>query len=368
MKNKLQLSQKIVESLLEPADIVINGSRPWDIEVRDERLFTHILTHGSSAIGTSYVDGWWECEALDELTRRALESSHLFPSTNALALPSELWNRIKHRVRNPQSPERSVEVLQKHYEQDEKLFRNMLDKHMQYSCAYFQNTDKIEEAQRKKLALIEKKLNLSTEDTLLDVGCGWGGLAKHAAQNTGCRVTGLNISQKQIAFAREFCKDLPVEFECKDYRSLKNKYSKIVSVGMFEHVGPSNQRTFMETISRNLSSGGVFLLQTITKNQSNRVCDPWISKNIFPNGHIPSPAQVAKSAENLLILKNAENIGAYYDKTLLAWQKNFEKAWPSLQDAFGESFHRMWNFYLLTCAGAFRANSLQCHQFVFFKK
>jgi cyclopropane-fatty-acyl-phospholipid synthase len=247
------------------------------------------------------------------------------------------------------------------------LFFSFLDAQHQYSCAYFKDTDDLETAQEKKLELIARKLDLSKGDRLLDIGCGWGGLARYAASEHGCDVTAVNISQEQLRYAREICKDLPVSFIDRDYRSIEGVYDKIVSVGMFEHVGPKNYRTFMKVVHRSLKDDGVFLLHTIGGNESRTNYDRWMNTYIFPNGILPSLKQISEASEGLFVIEDVHNLGPHYDKTLMAWNERFQKAWPQLEERYGIRFKRMWEYYLLSCAGAFRARDVQLWQIVMTK-
>jgi cyclopropane-fatty-acyl-phospholipid synthase len=242
-----------------------------------------------------------------------------------------------------------------------------LDPYKQYSCAYFHETDDLADAQVRKLDLIRRKLHLEGRDHLLDIGCGWGGLARYMAERVGCTVTGVNVSSEQLQFARQWCRDLPVHFLDRDYRAINGVYDKIVSVGMFEHVGVKNYRTFMKVVHRSLKSDGIFLLHTIGGNVSQFTCDPWIHRYIFPNGMLPSIAQIARAAEGLFVIEDWHNFGPHYDKTLMAWHANFQRAWPELRSRYGQRFKRMWEYYLLSCAGAFRARTIQLWQIVLTK-
>jgi cyclopropane-fatty-acyl-phospholipid synthase len=361
------ISQRVIESILEPQDIHINGNRPWDMVVRDERVFRDIVTRGSLGLGNAYTQGWWDSPALDEWMYRVSQSpalrsartlTHIIP--NALATASEF-------LYNTQSLPRSQHVLKKHYELNLPLFANMLDPLMQYSCAHFGNTKTLPEAQVEKLDLIARKLEISERDTLLDIGSGWGGLAKYFSENKGCSVTGINISQKQIQFSEKFAPSQKVSFQNRDYRQIEGIFDKVVSVGMFEHVGPQNYRAFMKSAHKALRPGGLLLIQSITKSTSDKICDPWIKRNIFPNSHIPSLAQVSAAAEDLFVLESVQNIGEHYDKTLMCWHKNFTKNWEKISPSFDSAFQRKWTYYLLTCAGVFRARELGCCQVLFRK-
>jgi cyclopropane-fatty-acyl-phospholipid synthase len=202
---------------------------------------------------------------------------------------------------------------------------------------------------------------------LLDIGCGWGGLAKYAAENYGCAVVGITISEQQQRFAEVFCRGLPIEIRLQDYRDVKESFDRIVSVGMLEHVGFKNYRRYMESAFRCLKDEGLFLCQVIGDIASQARRDPWIARYIFPHSMLPSAARVTQAAERLLVLEDVHNFGAFYDRTLMAWETNVRRAWPQFKDRYGERFLRMWRFYLLSCAGAFRARSLELFQFVFSK-
>jgi cyclopropane-fatty-acyl-phospholipid synthase len=356
--------QQIVEPLLSRAGVAIGGTNPWDITVNDERFFARVLREKNLGLGEAYMDGWWDCRRLDEFICRVL-NIRLDVSVKGglkylpLLLPGILFNL--------QSKARARMVAERHYNLDSDLFLSFLDPYNQYSCAYFSNTDDLSCAQQNKLALICRKTAIGRTDHVLDIGCGWGGFAKYAAETHGCAVTAINISTEQIRYAAGFCKGLPVRLlEC-DYRDIQGRFDKIVSVGMFEHVGWKNYRTFMRVAHRCLKDDGIFLLHTIGGNESTRSCDPWITRYIFPNGMLPSIAQISQSIEGLFVVEDWHNLGPHYDKTLMAWNANFHAAWPRLEGRYDERFKRMWEYYLLSCAGAFRARSNQVWQVVLTK-
>ena len=345
------------------AGITVNGRNPWDIEVRDDRLYKRIWRDQSLGLGESYMDGWWECDRIDIMIHKILASG----------LENKVKGNFIYLLRflpaiffNLQSARRSRIIADRHYDLGNDLFFSFLDPdYKQYSCGYFAHTDDMHQAQRDKLALICNKLNLTSSDHLLDIGCGWGGLAKYAAENYGCKVTGVNISREQLRYARETCAGLPIQFVDCDYRTIEGRFDKIVSVGMFEHVGMKNYRTFMKTAHRCLKDNGIFLLHSIGCNTSSLGrADPWIARYIFPNGMLPSSAQLAKAAEKLFVMEDWHNIGPHYDKTLMAWNANFQRNWRHLKDKYDMAFKRMWEYYLTTCAGAFRARRLQVWQAV----
>ena len=348
-------------ALLKEAGVEINGTNPWDIQVHDQRWYGRVIRDKNLGLGESYMDGWWDCPRLDEMIFRLLCSG----------LENKVRGNFKYLLRflpamlfNLQSRSRARIIAERHYDLGNDLFFAFLDPYRQYSCAYFRDTDQLDQAQQNKMELICQKLHLSASDHLLDIGCGWGGLARYAAERFGCKVTAVNISGEQLRFAREFCRDLPVSFENRDYRAINGCFSKIVSVGMFEHVGCKNYRTFMQTVRRCLEDNGIFLLQTIGGNTSRTGCDPWVTKYIFPNGMLPSAAQIAKAVEGLFVIEDWHNLGPHYDKTLMAWNDNFQRAWPTLSQKYDTRFKRMWEYYLLSCAGSFRAREIQVWQYV----
>ncbi len=358
------MTPAILQELLASADIRLNGSNPWDIQVKDARWFERVWREKNLGLGESYMDGWWECAQLDEMFYRLLRCGLERQVRGSLRyllsyLPGVLFNL--------QSRLRSRIIARHHYDLGNDLFLAFLDDYQQYSCGYFEKTDDLHRAQLDKLALIAGKLQLSNSDHVLDIGCGWGGLARYVATQYGCQVTAVNISREQLHYARERCDGLPVHFRDCDYRSIDGRFDKIVSVGMFEHVGLKNYRTFIEVAHRSLKDEGIFLLQTIGSNISQRGCDPWVVKYIFPNGMLPSPAQIGKAAEGCFVIEDWHNLGPHYDKTLMAWNRNFQQAWPALKDRYDERFKRMWEYYLLSSAGAFRARSIQVWQIVMTK-
>lgn len=353
-----------VQKSLEQAGVTINGSQPWDIQVHDKRWFRRVLLEKNLGLGESYMDGWWDCERIDEMVCRLLRGGLEDQVKGGLRY---LMRFIPALIFNLQSRSRSRIIAERHYDLDNELFLSFLDGNLQYSCAYFDDTDDLEEAQRKKLELIARKLRLSKEDHLLDIGCGWGGLARYFAQTYGCRVTAVNISRQQLHHAQKICAELPVKFHDCDYREIDGIFDKIVSVGMFEHVGRKNYRTFMKVVHRSLKESGIFLLHTIGGNISSDNSDPWINKYIFPNGMLPSQKQIADASENLFVIEDVHNLGPHYEKTLMAWNSRFQEAWPHLSRKHDSRFKRMWEYYLLTCAGAFRARNIQTWQIVMTK-
>jgi cyclopropane-fatty-acyl-phospholipid synthase len=357
-------SRKVLEELLSTADVRIDGSRPWDIQVSNGRFFDRVLAGGSLALGESYMDGWWACKALDQFFDRVLSAGLDQRARRSLGV---WWFGLKSRVVNPQRVSRAFEIGKRHYDAGNELFRMMLDSRMNYSCAFWEKAMTLEAAQEAKLDLICRKLQMEPGLRLLDIGCGWGGLARYAAEKHGTCVRGITVSRQQADFARGYCEGLPVEIVLQDYRRLQETFDRIVSVGMFEHVGVKNYRTYMQVVHSSLTPGGLFLLHTIAGNTSVHATDPWISRYIFPDSMLPSARQIATAAEGLFVLEDWQSLGPHYDRTLMAWHANFVNGWDRFRAAYGERFFRMWTYYLLASAGSFRARSNQVWQIVFSK-
>ncbi len=358
--------KQTVQDLFTAVDVQINGTRPWDVQVHNENFYSRILSNGSLAFGESYMDGWWDCEALDQLFERLL-SGRVDKRVTARD-PSFLLVLLRAYILNPQSIKRAFIVGKEHYDMSNELFSLMLDEGMNYSCGYWKNAQDLNQAQINKLDLICQKMHLEPGMSVLEIGCGWGGFAKYAAQNYGVSVHGVTISKEQMQYAEDACQGLDVTFELKDYRKLNTEYDRIVSIGMFEHVGYKNYRKYMQVARRCLKDDGLFLLHTIGRNNSDRTAEAWINKYIFPNGMTPSVQQIGKAVENLFIIEDWHNFGQDYDTTLMAWHENFQNNWHRLEQTYDERFQRMWQYYLLMCAGSFRARRNQLWQLVLSKK
>jgi len=357
------------EKLLSLADIKINGSRPSDIQVHNPRFYARVLSQGSLGLGESYMEGWWSAKRLDEFFAKLLGAGlDRKVNTFGMALAA-----IGATITNPQRTSKAFEIGKHHYDIGNDLYSRMLDPTMSYSCGYWKKAKNLEEAQEAKLELICQKLHLEKGMTLLDIGCGWGGLAKHAAKNYGVKVVGITVSKEQAAYAQHSCKGLPVDIRLQDYRALdaSELFDRIVSVGMFEHVGVKNYRIYMETVREHLKDDdGLFLLHTIGGLRSENTTDRWISKYIFPRSMLPSMAQITHAAEGRFVIEDFHNFGPDYDKTLMAWNHNFNAHWHEIKDMYTERFphfERMWNYYLLSCAGSFRARKNQLWQIVLSK-
>ena len=353
----------VLRKLLARADVQIDGGRPWDMRVNDARAYRRILTRWSLGAGESYVDGDWDCERLDMMFERLLRADldRTAPGSAKLQL---LLESLRQRLFNRQTVARAHQVGERHYDAGNDVFEAMLDSRMVYSCAYWAHASNLESAQVHKLDMICRKLELKPGETLLDVGCGWGGLARHAAEHFGVSVTGVTISREQLALAEARCAGLPITLLLQDYRSLQGRFDKIVSVGMFEHVGLKNYATYFDTARRLLTPEGLFLLHTIGVDRRAPHTDPWIERYIFPNGKLPSPQEMARALEGRFVIEDWHNFGPDYDRTLMCWAERFEAAWPVLGQRYDEAFHRMFRYYLLSCAGFFRSRQGQLWQLV----
>jgi cyclopropane-fatty-acyl-phospholipid synthase len=353
--------ETILCQLLEPAGIGINGKNPWDLQVHDPRFYERVLSDGSLGVGESYMDGWWDCDSIDEMINRALKLNLDVRIGQAWKL---IFPLLKARLFNQQSRSKAFEVGEAHYDLGNDLYKAMLDKRLNYTCAYWKNASNLDEAQEAKLELICKKINLQPGMTVLELGCGWGSFARYAAEKYGAHILGVTVSREQVALGMELCKGLPVELRLQDYRQVEGKYDRVISIGVMEHVGYKNYRTYMQVVNRTLKEGGIAFFHTIGGIRSIKTGDAWSNKYIFPNGMVPSIPQLATAMEGLFVMEDWHNFGPDYDKTLMAWYRNFENAWDELKSHYSERFHRMWRYYLLSSAGGFRSRFQQLWQVV----
>jgi cyclopropane-fatty-acyl-phospholipid synthase len=351
---------RLMRDLLAKVDIQVNGSRPWDMQVHASDVPARAFAYGSLGLGEAYMDGSWDCEQLDEFFHRVLRG-RLHHEVKPLRLA---YHSLRVRLLNLQSLRRAWQVGEAHYDLGNDFYKAMLDRRMTYTCGYWKDASDLDEAQEAKLDLICRKLDLRPGMRVLDIGCGWGSFMQYAAEHYGVRCVGVTVSGEQARLGAERCRGLPVEFRLQDYREVDERFDRIVSIGMFEHVGRKNHRRFHEVVERCLAEDGLFLLQTIGKNNRNNTPDPWLDKYVFPNGDLPSLDQIAEAAEDLLIVEDVHNFGGDYDRTLMAWYERFEAAWPQFRARYGERFYRMWRYYLLSCAGVFRARTAQLWQVV----
>lgn len=355
--------KKVVEDMLVLADVKINGDRPWDIQVLNEGIYQRALSQGSIGLGEAYMDGWWDSPKLDEFFFKVLRADLKKEVKNwRLAL-----SYLKAVIINLQRRSRSFEVAHKHYDIGNNLYEHMLGSTMVYTCGYWAEAGSLEEAQEAKMDLVCRKMGLKPGMKILDIGCGFGSFMKFAVEKYGVSAVGVTISKEQVKLGKELCQGLPIEFRFLDYRDITGEYDRVVSIGMLEAVGYKNFRLFMKVVNNCLKTDGLFLLHTIGNNLSYKVGEPWLDKYIFPNGLLPSLAQLTKAAEGIFVLEDLHNFGSDYDKTLLAWFDNFNTNWSAIKKDYDERFYRMWKYYLLSCAGIFRARKAQLWQMVFSK-
>lgn len=357
----MRKSETIVRQLLEPTGVQVNGPNPWDIHVYNPRFYDRVLQETELGMGESYMDGWWDCEAIDELVNRVLKSRL------ALQIKGN-WKIILHllkaRILNLQASSRAYEIGERHYDLGNELYRAMLDKRLNYTCAYWKNASTLDEAQEAKLELVCRKIGLKPGMKVLELGCGWGSFAQYAAENYGASVLGVTVSKEQVKLGMERCRGLPVELRLQDYREVEGQYDAVISIGIMEHVGYKNYRTYMQVVDRCLKEGGIAFIHTIGGNISTFSTNAWTHKYIFPNGMLPSIAQLGSAMEGMFVMEDWHNFGPDYDQTLMAWYANFENAWPDLKNSYDERFRRMWRFYLLSSAGGFRSRISQLWQIV----
>jgi cyclopropane-fatty-acyl-phospholipid synthase len=356
--------QQIVTDLLQLAGITINGSNPWDIKVNDERVYPALLHDGSLGLGESYMAGWWDCEQVDELIARLIEAD----------LENKVKKNINFQIRllldrfvNFQNRRGALEVGRIHYDIDPDLYRRMLDSEMNYSCGYWKDASNLDEAQKAKLDLTCRKLQLEPGMRVLDIGCGFGAFAKHAAKHFKVDVVGITISEQQALWARENCTGYPVEIRFQDYRDVAEQFDRVVSIGMFEHVGRMNYKDYMSTVFRNLVDNGLFLLHTIGTTATKGGMDPWVIKYIFPNSVLPLAKEIPSACAGKFVIEDWHNLGNDYVKTLKAWYKNFTGHWNFLKKNYDERFFRMWTYYLSLFMGGFQSSNLQVWQVVMSK-
>ena len=358
-----------MEQTLDSIDVRLDGSRPWDMQIHDQRLFARVLLERSVGAGDAYIDGWWDCDDIEELFYRLL--SRRLDLSLGVGLSYYLVEWLG-GLRNRQSRKRARMVADRHYDLPSDFYMSFLDPYNQYTCGFFQDTDDLAEAQEAKLDLICQKLQLQPGERVLDIGCGWGGFARFAAERYGVHVTGISISNEQLDYGRQFTRGLPVELRYCDYRDVQGTFDKVLVCGMIEHVGHKNYRPLMQAVHRTLADDGLFLLHTIGGNESVHTIDPWLDKHIFPNATLPSIAQLDAASSGLFVMQDWHNFRQYYVSTLRAWFARFDANWSQFAHKLGAGserharrLHRTWKYYFLSCAGIFRAGNAQLWQIVY---
>lgn len=354
-------SEAFVRELFESAGVGVDGKKPGDILVKNDAFYGRLVRDASIGLGESYMDEWWECEELDLFIEKLLRVDVKKKIKGSLRMKLLTLQAL---VTNMQSRARARQVAEAHYDIGNDLYEVMLCPRMVYTCGYWKNAKTLAEAQEAKLELICRKAGLAQGMRVLDLGCGFGGFAMYAAEKYGCEVTGVTISTEQqkwgAAMAKKKGLEKVVDLRLQDYRAVGGRFDRVVSIGMMEHVGWKNHRTLMETVHRCLHGDGIAVLHTIGSNESQKHGIPFFEKYIFPNAASPSMEQLGRAMENLFVLEDVHNIGPDYRPTLLAWWKNFEEGYPTLdQKKYDRRFWRMWRFYLLAAAGAVAARESQ---------
>lgn len=346
--------------IMATAGVTFGGDAPWDIQVHDERLYSRVLRDGTVGVGDAYVEGWWDCADLDEMLVRVLNA-------RVDLVLRESWVLLAHVVRarlfNLQLS-RAFEVGERHYDVGNDLYQEMLGPRMMYTCAYWKDVDDLDAAQEAKLDLVCRKIGLRPGMRVLDLGCGWGGFAAFAAERYGASVVGYTVSREQVAWSKQHHAGLAVDIRLDDYRNATGRYDAVVSIGLLEHIGPKNHRAYMEQVASLVEPGGVVFMHTIGGNAARTQIDPWFQKHIFPNAVIPTLGQLTTAMAEVLVPEDVHNLGPHYDRTLMAWWRNFDAAWPRLRDRYGDPFYRKWKYYLLSSAASFRVRYLNLYQIV----
>ena len=354
-------SKELCLELLAKAEIPLNRSKKYGIEVYNEKLWDRIISKRQLGLAEAYMDGWWECDAIDEFLTRLLDINVL---ENMKPSPKLFFHWAKSTFINRQTKSKADKNAKYHYNIGNDLYSRMLDKEMIYSCAYWKRAKTLDKAQIDKLDLICRKLDIKPGMKVLDIGSGWGALLRYAAKNYGIIGLGISPADAQVNYAKSKAGKLKVEYRQMDYRDLTGKFDRIISVGMMEHVGPKNLATFFAKCDDLLTADGLMLHHTISSNYSKLVTDPFFDKYIFPGGVLPSIGQIAAASEKKFIIEDVHNFGPDYDKTLLQWHKNINQKWAEIPN-YDERFKRMWNYYLLASAAGFRSRNLQLLQVVF---
>ena len=345
------------------------------IKLLDKSLHYKLLFLPDLYFGEAYMDGSLVIEngTLTEFLEIAMQNIGRNELNNYSKIVKKVTGTYRY-LTNFNFISKSKENVAHHYDISEKLYDLFLDESRQYSCAYFKNeNDTLEEAQLNKMQHIIKKLNLKPNQRVLDIGSGWGTLAMEIARQSKCEVLGITLSQNQLEYSKKKAKELNLEnqvsFKLVDYRELNEKFDRIVSVGMFEHVGRKFYNKYFKSVAKMLTEDGVALIHTIGSNMTPRDPHPWISKYIFPGGYTPSLSEVAGPIEKSgLIISDLEVLRMHYSHTLRNWKERFMGKKEQVLEMFDEKFFRMWEFYLAGCELAIKWGDQVVFQFQLSKK
>ena len=337
------------------------NKNPIKVKLLDKKLHYKLLFRPDLYFGEAYSDGTIIIEngSLTDFLDLALMNI----GRNEVNFFSQLLNKLSGTYRyltNFNFIKKSKMNVAHHYDLSDDLYDLFLDAKKQYSCAYFKNeNDSLETAQNNKIQHIIKKLNIKPNQKVLDIGCGWGSLAIDIVKSTNCEMTGITLSENQFNYCVKKAKELNLEnqvnFKLIDYRQLEEKFDRIVSIGMFEHVGRKFYKNYFKQIERLLSKDGISLIHTIGSVNPPRDPHPWITKYIFPGGYTPSLSEVVTPIEKAnLIVSDIEVLKLHYSYTLRHWKENCTKNKEQIIKMFDERFFRMWEFYLASCESAFK--------------
>jgi cyclopropane-fatty-acyl-phospholipid synthase len=352
--------------------------RRASIDIHDDAFFRRVLLGGEIGFGEAYVEGLWDSDDIIGLLVFAIESRRTLQfNRGLLALPTRLRDLRLHRARR-NTPRRAASNVHAHYDLGNAFFSLFLDETMTYSCAFFASPDdSLADAQREKYRRICRQVDLSGDDHVLEIGCGWGGFAIFAAQQYGCRVTCITISEEQLVYARRKVAEAAlaslIEVEFRDYRNIAGQYDKIVSIEMVEAVGAEYFATFFEACDRALRPGGRMALQAITvpdrSFEALRAGVNWMQKYIFPGGMLPSVSAIERATRDTsLLISRLEDIGDHYATTLHHWRERFLSQLPAVRAmGFDDPFIRTWDYYLAACEAGFLTRNTSDLQIVFDK-
>ena len=344
--------------------------KPIILRLLDKKLHYKLLFYPDLSFGEAYADGTLKIENGSLTDFLEITSKNI--GRKKINIFAQLLNSLRGTYRyltNFNFVKKSKTNVTHHYDISDELYDLFLDSKRQYSCAYFKNeTDSLETAQNNKIEHIIKKLNLQPNQKILDIGSGWGSLAIEIAKKSQCEVTGITLSENQYNYSVNKAKELNLEnqvsFKLIDYRELNEKFDKIVSVGMFEHVGRKFYKTFFNQISKLLNDDGLALIHTIGSFNQPRNPQPWVTKYIFPGGYTPSMSEVIGPIEKSgLIVSDVEVLRMHYSHTLRNWKERFLKNKSKVLAMFDENFFRMWEFYLTSCEMAFKWGDQVVFQF-----
>ena len=343
---------------------------PITLKLLDKKLHYKLLFYPDLYFGEAYSDGLLRIEngTLSDFLDIFLKSV----GRSQINIFSKLLNKLRGSYRfftNYNFVKKSKKNIAHHYDISESLYEFFLDPKRQYSCAYFKDeNDSLEEAQNNKIDHIIKKLNLKPNQRVLDIGSGWGSLAIEIAKKTQCEVVGITLSENQLEYSNKKAKDMnlenQVEFRLIDYRQMDEKFDRIVSVGMFEHVGRKFYKKYFKKLSNLLNDDGVALIHTIGSANPPRDPQPWITKHIFPGGYTPSLSELVNPIEKSgLIISDLEVLRLHYSLTLGHWKKRFLSKKEKILEMFDEKFFRIWEFYLTGCEMGFKWGGQVVFQF-----